>query len=541
MNRRQALACAAAALLAGCGRREGVPDLEGGWVGANAERGHALRDGRVPRVQPGVAVRRTSVAVVGAGVAGLATARALQRSGIDDVRVFELEDAAGGNARGHVMGNQPCPLGAHYLPVPGPDAHEVAQLLRELGVARSEFGRTVYDERTLCHAPQERLFIDGSWQEGLLPATASASGRAQARRFSALVSKAQADAGFAMPTLRRPWNAGLAALDALSFDQWLDAQGLDDAHLRWYLDYCCRDDYGAGSAQVSAWAGLHYFASRHGFRAPGDAADDAEDRVLTWPQGNAWLTERMAASLGERVTCGAVVSRVSESRHEVALDVFDARSGVAQRWVAQRVVMCTPLFVSARLLEAPQAALMQSLQRMRYAPWLVTNLQLREPLADRIGPAAAWDNVLYSSAALGYVDAGHQNLGLAPRTNVLTHYWALGGDSAQALAAARRRLFDAPWREWADAVIADLARAHPDLPRKVARADLMRYGHAMSIPVPGLRGDAALAALARADAGSRIHFAHADLSAYSVFEEAFTRGTLAAGQVARALGARRTD
>src|SRR5262249_50968289 len=155
---------------------------------------------------------------------------------------------------------------------------------------------------------------------------------------------------------------------------WLRGHRLDDAHLRWYLDYCCRDDYGAGSAQVSAWAGLHYFASRHGFRAPGEAADDGEDRVLTWPQGNAWLTAQMAPPLGERVVRGAVVSRVSASRHEVALDVFDARSGAPQRWVADRVVMCTPLFISARLLEAPSAALAQAVRRMRHAPWLVTNL-----------------------------------------------------------------------------------------------------------------------------------------------------------------------
>ena len=45
----------------------------------------------------------------------------------------------------------------------------------------------------------------------------------------------------------------------------LAAQGIDAPALRWYIDYCCRDDYGAGAAQVSAWAGLHYFASRHGF------------------------------------------------------------------------------------------------------------------------------------------------------------------------------------------------------------------------------------------------------------------------------------
>ena len=40
----------------------------------------------------------------------------------------------------------------------------------------------------------------------------------------------------------------------------------------------------------------------------------------------------------------------------------------------------------------------------------------------------------------------------------------------------------------------------------------------MSVPVPGVRSSAALAALAAPQ--RRVHFAHADLSAYSVFEEA---------------------
>jgi hypothetical protein len=93
------------------------------------------------------------------------------------------------------------------------------------------------------------------------------------------------------------------------------------------------------------------------------------------------------------------------------------------------------------------------------------------------------------------------------------------------------------WRIWAARVAADLARVHPELPEQVMQIDLMRYGHAMSIPVPGLRGHAGLAALSQPQ--GRLHFAHADLSAYSVFEEAFTHGVRAAHQVLSAVGMQR--
>jgi hypothetical protein len=91
-------------------------------------------------------------------------------------------------------------------------------------------------------------------------------------------------------------------------------------------------------------------------------------------------------------------------------------------------------------------------------------------------------------------------------------------------------LLNDDWRVWARGVLADLATAHPDLPAKVKRVDLMRYGHAMSIPGPGLRGSAALQSLVRTR--GRVHFAHSDLSGYSVFEEAFFHGTRVGRQLA---------
>ena len=325
-------------------------------------------------------------------------------------------------------------------------------------------------------------------------------------------------------------------LDAVPFAQWLDAQGLNAPALRWYLDYCCRDDYGAGAAQVSAWAGIHYFASRHGFHAPGEANEE-RDAVLTWPEGNAWISRRLAAALGERLHSGCIALRVSEGRFDASVDVWNVRTSQAERWTAAQVVLAVPLFVAARLLEAPPAALTQAAAAMRYAPWLVANLELTQALDDRPGAPPSWDNVAYDaavsgSAALGYVDAMHQSTRPHPGPTVLTAYWALGGESAAQLQAQRARLLNEPWAVWAQAVVADLARVHPDLPAKLRAVDLMRYGHAMSIPVPGLRSSAALRALVEPQ--RRVQFAHSDLSGYSVFEEALYQGQRAGVAAKRA-------
>ena len=558
MQRRQFLAAAAASALAGC---EDAPrTLAGGFTGIDLARGHQVRDllktGHLPA--PAV-VRRTQVVIAGGGVAGLAAARALRLAGVDDFALLELEDAAGGNSRGGMVNGIACPLGAHYLPVPGEHAREVQDLLEELGLRQRVAGRWQYDERHLCHSPQERLFFQGEWQEGLLPVQGvGASTLAQYRRFSQQVQALGKAARFTMPMLKgfeknKPLAPVHQALDAMIFDDWLAREGLDDPHLRWYLDYSCRDDYGAGTARVSAWAGIHYFASRHGFHAPGDAAPEEREAVLTWPEGNGWLTRRLAEPLraGGQLRTGCSVLRISEGRHGVEVDAFHHATGNVERWQAQRCVVALPVFVAARVVQQAPAFLREAARRLQWAPWLVANIHIDAPLQDRPGAAPAWDNVLYQDAnpgGLGYVDAGHQRLepgALLAGPTVLSYYQALGD-----LPQGREQLATQPWDHWAHAALATLAAPHPDLARRATRVDITRYGHAMAIPVPGQLAFLSQIGLQRftgkrkplsngernrwlpTPATARLAFAHADWSGYSVFEEAFTRGHAAGGVAA---------
>jgi monoamine oxidase len=523
LTRRQLLGAGGLAL-AGCSPPEAAPPAAV-WLGAQHERGHRLRD--VTKLPQAAMQRRAGVLIVGAGIAGLAAARAFARLGHGEVHLLELEDAAGGNSRGHTLAGMGCPLGAHYLPLPAPESHEVAEWLHEIGLLRTEFGRTVADERHLCHSPQERLFIDGAWVDGLLPPSDAASPLGlQLRRFASEMAQLQRRPGggraFALPSHRSPWTPEIAALNVISFAHWLDTRQLDDARLRWYLDYCCRDDYGAGLDTVSAWAGVHYFASRHGFHAPGEGEGDAErEGVFTWPEGNAWLVQRLAAPWAGRLHGGRTVLRVTEARHEVQLLAWDETAQQLEAWTAPLVVLALPLFVAARVLESPPQALREAAALIAHAPWLVANLHLPEPLLDRPGAPPSWDNVVYGSAGLGYVDAMHQSLRPVIGPTVMTAYYALPREQRVAL------LVNDP-APWAERVLKDMEPAHPDIRRRVRRIELMRWGHAMAIPQPGVHRHPALQAL-RALRG-RVRFAHADLAGYSVFEEAFTAGC----EVARA-------
>ena len=547
MQRRHFLGSAAAALLAGC--QPPPPALEFAFAGIDLERGHALRDllAQGPLPAPTL-VRRAQVIIAGGGVAGLAAARSLRLAGVHDFALLELEDTPGGNSRAGAVNGVACPLGAHYLPVPGDHAPEVQDLLEELGLRQRVAGRWQYDERHLCHSPQERLYFEREWQEGLLPVQGVGEATLeQYRRFSQAVAAASRAARFTMPQFAAlDAKTGLApahqALDAMTFEAWLQQQGLDDAHLRWYLDYCCRDDYGAGIARVSAWAGLHYFASRHGFHAPGEAVAEDREGVLTWPEGNGWLTQQLATPLKAQgqLQTGTSVLRIAETRRGVEVDAFNHHSGNVERWQAPRCVVALPVFVAARVVQNPPAFLAQAAQRLQWAPWAVTNIHLNAPLADRPGAAPAWDNVIYGDSnpgGLGYVDASHQKLDPRPGPTVLTYYQALGD-----VAEARQQLATQGAEHWGRAALAALAGPHPDVLQYATRAQVTRYGHAMSIPVPGVQAFLSQIGLQAppgkrklllngerqralpTPATARLAFAHSDWSGYSVFEEAFTRG-----------------
>jgi protoporphyrinogen oxidase len=518
-----ATALAAPAILSGCARPEDWRTrVDGRWIGDDAALGHRVRDAAA-HPPAGARDRRCDVLVVGSGIAGLAAGRALQRAGITDFAVLELEDQSGGNSRGHAMGGLRCPLGAHYLPLPGPSAPDIQEWLVEIGLAKQAATGLAWDERHLCHSPQERLFIDGRWQEGLLPDVApNSSTQAQYRLFARLVADA-GKLGFALPTTRAPWTAKHAALDAVTAAAWLAAQGVTDPLFLAYLDYCCRDDYGAGSAVVSAWALLHYFASRHGFSAPGDDANE-RDPVLTWPDGNAPLANALRHPFVDRVHTGRAVFRIDEGLHDVTAWAFAGAE--VERWTARQVIVATPLFIAARVLGAPPAALLEAVKRQRHAPWMVANLRLDALPLDRVGAPLSWDNVIHGSPSLGYVDAQHQSLGPFVGSRVLSAYWSFADTD-------RRRLLDMSWQDATQRVLDDLRGVHPDLSERLQQVDIVRHGHAMSIPTPGLRSSGALAAIP--DSARRVSFAHSDLSAYSVFEEAFTRGDAAGRRVVRAL------
>ena len=499
----------------------GAPSFGGGIVGPDRVLGHRLRDRDLP---PPDASERHNVVVLGGGIAGLSAARSLAQRSIRDVVLLELENDTGGNSRSGINAVSAHPWGAHYLPLPGPQAPEVLQLLRELGVitGHDALGRPIYREEFLCHDPAERLFVHGRWQEGLVPQLGLDAGeRDQVSAFLARMETYRRLLGsdglpaFAIPVDRSSQDPSLLALDRITMAQWMDREGFRAAPLRRYVNYCCRDDFGTGIAQVSAWAGIHYFAARSGV-----AANAPSHSVLTWPEGNGWLAARLREQMAPaQIRTRHAVFGIRADDHGAEIDVFDAALGRSLRIECRALIVATPRFVYRRLRGLPPDSAAQ------YPPWMVANLTLHSR-PDSQGMPLCWDNVIDGSPGLGYVHAGHQSLHPRPNGTVLTYYRPL--DHAEP-SMARAEALKADWSHWSDLTVADLSVAHPDLRRRIERLDVQVWGHGMIAPSPGFLWGHRLSTMTQCD--GVVHFAHSDMSGISLFEEAYIRGLRAADAV----------
>jgi phytoene dehydrogenase-like protein len=215
-----------------------------------------------------------------------------------EVTVLELDDAPGGNSRAAAFGGLACPLGAHYLPQPGRRIAELQDLLVEFGVAERHFGRWQARDEHTVHAPAERRFDGREWQTGLLPPAADEAGAEQQRRFAAGCARRSSKSASRCRPSAHPSAPRTARSTPKPSTPGSTHRASENPACAGTSTTAAATTTAPAPAVVSAWAGLHYFASRHGFQAPDDdEGGDPAPPPITAPQGNGWLVQRLAEPL----------------------------------------------------------------------------------------------------------------------------------------------------------------------------------------------------------------------------------------------------
>jgi phytoene dehydrogenase-like protein len=536
LSRREliALMLGTPALATGCSSPPVVP-LHGELLGQSFDIGHRLRDGFRPRPADDQ-WRDVQVVIVGGGAAGLSAGRALLQGKCDDFVVLELEPVAGGTSRSDKAGDIAYPWGAHYVPVPLADNKPLIRLFTEMGVVESlaADGSPVVAEQYLCRDPEERLFYQGEWIEGLYPATgASQEDHMQLKAFRELIDlfaawrDSSGRRAFAIPTSLATDDKEIMELDKLSMADWLRGNGFYSPRLHWLVDYSCRDDYGLSAETTSAWAGLLYFASR--LRAPG--AD--HQPLISWPEGNGRIINYLADVIGPRLQTGMAVTQLtpvtSDKGDFVEVTCFNTQTQSVTGLRARHVIFAAPQFLAPRLITEFTERTQRKTDEFEYGSWFVANLHLKGRPPQKQGYPLCWDNVMFRSRSLGYVVATHQ-AGRDYGPTVLTWYYPFTESHTREV---REKLLKATWADLADVVLTDLEVPHPQIRQLVERLDIFRWGHAMIRPKPGFISSQQCRDARHPD--GRIHFANTDLSGVALFEEAFDHGCRAADEVLSAL------
>ena len=498
--------------------------ITGGIAGANAKIGHLVRDAQWPE---SAEIIETDTVIIGGGISGLSAARWLQKEGHHNFILLELDKQTGGNAVSGKNETSAYPRGAHYVPIPNNDLKEYLSFLEDCKVITGydEKGLPFINEYFLCFEPQERLYINGHWQDGLIPDFGVPANEQQAiKKFMQAMNDFRQAKGsdgkdaFAIPVDASSEDVAYRQLDQITMKQWLTDNQYDSEYLQWYVNYCCRDDFGTDYSRASAWAGIHYFAGRKGI-----AANAPLQSVITWPEGNSWLAAQLRNNIERNIWTNTVATKIKLTAEGVAVSMLDVNTQRPKIIHAKKCIVATPQFVAVRLLDYTADKKKLVAENFSYQPWMVANITTKK-MDERSGAGLSWDNVLYKSRALGYVNANHQHLQQIEGNSVLTYYYPLTEKPA---AEERKLAYERNFDDWKNMVIEDLVQVHKDAAEQISNIEVWVWGHAMISPQPGFIHGLHKKQLQQ-PLNETIFFAHTDLSGISIFEEAFYQGIQAA-------------
>ena len=384
--------------------------------------------GRQPSTAPsGVAngaTRSADVVVVGAGFAGLTTARDIVKAG-HSVVVLEARDRVGGRVWNHHLGNGVISeRGGTFV---GPTQDRVMALANEVGVKKFKTYDSGLD--VFYTNGMRSTYSDTSPLGTAPPGLASPEVIATVERLDLMSKQVPVDA---------PWTSANAALwETYTLDRWVD-ENTKSQQFQELVRIATRPIFGAEPRELSLLFVLFYIASSGNETHPGTFERNFDTRggAQQWRfvGGSQLVPIRVAQQLGSRVVLGSPVRRIEQSKSGVT--VISDQVTVK----AKRVVVAVPPTLAGRIYYEPLLPFQRDQLTQRYGQGTLTKV------------AVVYDRPFWRAAGLtgtavstsGPVSATFDD---SPPTASLTKgpgiiFGFVGGDNARSYAklspAARR-------------------------------------------------------------------------------------------------------